>query len=107
MKRKVKDFLKYLKIKTSINVDLSTISPTIKTVNSINYPIQVNVVAINDGIMGLAIISCGCQNCKIVLGLEVLYGKNGSEINDAEFVKKQIKSAVPAMPVQIRNVDDE
>ena len=41
------------------------------------------------------------------MGIEILYGQNGSELNDAEFVKKQIKSAVPSMPVEIRLVDED
>ena len=107
MKKNIRDFLKYLEKETPITVDLSTISPTIKTVNSINYPIYVNVLGINEGTLGLAIISCGCKNCKNIAGLEVLYGKNGGHVLDAELVKQQIKSAIPAMPVQIRNVDEE
>ena len=106
MKKNVKDFLKYLEMETSITIDLSTISPTQKTVNSINYPIYVNVVAINGGTLGLVVISCGCKNCNNITGLDILYGKNGSELFDAEFVKKQIKSAVPTMPVTISLVDD-
>lgn len=107
MKKNVRDFLLYIEKETSINVDLSTVSKTHKTVNSINYPIHVNVVGINKGLMGLAVISCGCKNCKNITGIEVLYGQNGSEIIDAQIVKKQIKSAVPAMQIQIRNVDDD
>lgn len=107
MRKNVRDFLKYLESDTSITVDLSTTSKTQKTVNSINYPILVNVVGINDGKLGLAVITCGCQNCKNICGVEVLYGKNGSDISDAQLVKEQIKTAVPAMQVEIRLIDDD
>ena len=107
MKKNVRDFLNYLEKETSISIDLSTISPTIKTVNTTNNPICVNVVGINHGTLGMTVISCGCKNCKNIICVEVLFGKNGGEISDAEFVKEQIKSAVPAMPVEIRNVDDD
>ena len=106
MKKNKKDFLKYIEKETSITIDLTTISPTQKTVNSVNQPILINVLGINQGTLGLAVMSCGCKNCKNVIGVDVLYGQNGSELNDAEFVKKQIKSAVPSIQVELRDVKE-
>lgn len=107
MKKNVRDFLNYLEKETSITIDLTTISPTQKLRNSINQPILINVLGINQGTLGLAVMSCGCKNCKNVIGVGVLYGQNGSELSDAEFVKSQIKSAAPAMQVEIRLVDED
>lgn len=106
MKKNVKDFLRYLEMETDITVDLTTLSPSEKLVSSINRPIDVNVVNINEGTMGLAIFSCGCKNCKELTGMEIIYGENGSELSDAEIVKKQINTIVPAIPVEIRCVDE-
>jgi len=65
MKKNVKDFLKYIEKETSISFDLSTISPTQKMRDSVKRPILINVVAINNGTLGLTVISCGCINAKI------------------------------------------
>ena len=107
MKKNIKDFLRYLEKETVITVDLETISPTQRIVNSFNRPIHINVVGINEGTMGLVVFSCGCKNCKKLTGIEILYGQNGSEINDAKIVRNQIKSVVPSIPVEIRLVDEE
>jgi hypothetical protein len=106
MKKNVKDFLKYLEKETSITFDLLTISPTQKLCNSINQPIHINVLGINDGQLGLTVISCGCKKCKNIIGIEVLFGENGGELYDAVIVQNQLKIAVPTMPVKIRNVDE-
>jgi len=107
MKKNVKNFLKYLETETSIQIDLASKSKTLKTVNSLNSPICINVFGIYEGTLGLAIISCGCKKCKNIIGIEVLYGLNDSEINDAILVKELIISAVPEMQVEISHVDEE
>ena len=105
MKKNVKDFMKYLEKETDIEVDLETISPTQRITNSLNNPIHVNVVGINQGTLGMAVFSCGCRNCKNLTGIEILFGQNGSELHDAEIVKNMIKSVVPTIPVEIRLVN--
>lgn len=106
MKKNVKNLIKYLEMETSITIDLSSISPTRRTVNTFNHPICLNIVGINDGTLGLAIISCGCKNCKNILCIEVLYCQNGAELFNAKQVMNQIQSAVPSIPVAIRLVDE-
>jgi hypothetical protein len=106
MKKNVKNFLSYLEKETSIIFDLSTISPTQKLRNSINQPICINVLGINEGTLGITVISCGCKDCKNVIGVEILYGANGGELIDAQQVQNQIKTAVPSIPVGLRNVKE-
>ena len=106
MKKNVKDFLKYIEKETSITVDLRTVSPTQKLRNSINQPILINVLGINQGTLGLAVMSCGCKKCKNVIGVEVLYGANAGELSHAKSVQNQIKSAVPSIEVELRNVNE-
>ena len=106
MKKNVKDFLKYIEKETSITIDLTTISPTQKIVNSVNQPILINVLGINQGTLGLAVMSCGCKNCKNVMGVEVLYSANAGELSHAQIVQDQIKSAVPSIQVELRDVKE-
>jgi hypothetical protein len=106
MKKNVKDFLNYLEKETSITFDFSTISPTRKLVNSINQPVLINVLGINEGILGLTVISCGCKRCKEIIGVEILYGANDNDLYDAEIVQNQIKTAIPSLPVELRNVKE-
>lgn len=104
MKKNVRDILIYLKKETTISFDISTISPTQKLCNSINRPVLINVLGINECTMGLTVISCGCKRCKEIIGVEILYGENGSELFDAQQVQNQIKTAILSMSVEIRNV---
>ena len=106
MKKNVRDFLKYLEKETSITFDISTISPTQKLLNSMNRPVLINVLGINEGSLGLTVLSCGCKRCKNIIGVEVLYGKNEGELYDAQIVQNQIRVAVPSMPVELRNVNE-
>jgi hypothetical protein len=106
MKKNVKDFLKYLEKETSITIDLTTASPTEKIYNSINQPVLINVLGINQGKLGLAVISCGCKNCKNVISVEVLYGANAGEFTHAKSVQNKIKSVVPTIEVKLRNVNE-
>ncbi len=106
MKKNVKGFLNYLEKETAITFDLSTVSPTQKMLNSINHPILINVLGINEGTLGLTVLSCGCKKCQQIIGVEILYGENGSELSDAQCVQNQIKAAVPSIPVRSRNVKE-
>jgi hypothetical protein len=106
MKKNVKDFLNYLEKETTITFDVSTISPTQRLRNSINRPVLINVLGINECKLGLTIISCGCKNCKEIISVEILYGENGSELLDAQKVKNQLKTAIPSMSVELRNVKE-
>ena len=106
MKKNVKHFLNFLEKETSITFDLSTISPTQKLRNSIKQPVLINVLAINEGKLGLAVISCGCKSCKEIIGVEILWREHGMELCDALNVLYQIKTAVPTISVELRNVHD-
>jgi hypothetical protein len=105
MKKNVKEFINYLEKETTITFDLSSVSPTQKLRNAINQPIRINVFSINYGLLGLAIISCGCKSCKEIIGVEILYGPLTSEYYDAKNVQSQIKAAVPSLSVELRNVN--
>lgn len=108
MKKHVKDFIKYLEKETSVTFELSTVSPTQTLRNSKNQPVHINVLGINEGTLGLTVISCGCKKCKQIIGVEILYGVNENELPEALYVKNQIEKAVPTMPVDLRNVlEDE
>jgi hypothetical protein len=104
MEKNIKDFLNYLEKETSISFDISTMSPTQKILNSINRPVLINVLGINECTLGLTVISCDCKSCKEIIGVEILYGENGSELFDAQQVQNQIETAVPSIPVGLRNV---
>ncbi len=106
MKKNVKYFLNFLEKETSITFDLSTISPTQKLRNSINQPVLINVLAINEGTLGLAVISCGCKSCNEIIGVEILWREHGMELCDALNVQYQIKTAVPTISVELRNAKE-
>ena len=107
MKKHVKDFLRYIEKETSVTFELSTVSPTQTFRNCKNQPVHINVLGINEGTLGLAVISCGCKRCKQIIGVEILYGSNGNEFSDALNVKNQIEMAVPTLPVELRNVTED
>ena len=107
MKKNIKELLKYLEKETTITFDLSIASPTLKLFNSANQPIRVNVLGINEGTLGLTVISCGCKKCKKIIGIEILYGANGSDNSQAQLIQKEIISAVPSIGVVIRDVIED
>jgi hypothetical protein len=102
MNKKLKDFLNYLESETSIIYDLSTISPTQNLMDSEDRPICVNVLGINNGTFGLAVISCNCNECKDIIGAEVLY-IDESEFHEAQNIQSKIQNAFPSIPVGLRN----
>lgn len=104
MLKKVKHFLNYLENETSITCDFSTISPTQKIKNHINQPILINVLGINERTFGLAVVRCGCKKCKNIIGVEILYREKFSEEDEARIIQNQIKSAIPSLQVEVRNV---
>jgi hypothetical protein len=65
----------------------------------------INVLGINEGTFGIAIVRCGCKKCKNVIGVEILYRGINSEEDEAKNIQKQIKTAIPSLQVEIRNVD--
>jgi len=106
MNKKLKDFLYYLETETSITYDLSTISPTQKLIDPEDKPICVNVLGINNGAFGLAVISCNCNECKDIVGAEVLYVTE-SEFHEAQNIQSMIQNAFPSIPVGLRNSTED
>ena len=106
MNKKLKDFLNYLESETSIIYDLSTISPTQNLMDSEDKPICVNVMGINNGTFGLAVISCNCNECKDIIGAEVLY-IDESEFHEAQYIQKMIQDVFPSIQVGLRNSTED
>ena len=106
MNKKLKDFLKYLASETSISYDLSTISPTQKFMYSEDEPVCVNVLGFNNGTFGLAVISCNCNECKDIIGTEVLY-IDESEFYEAQYFQKMIQDVFPSIKVGVRNSTED
>jgi hypothetical protein len=106
MNKKLKDFLNYLESETSIIYDLSTISPTQNLMDSEDKPICVNVLGINNGTFGLAVISCNCNECKDIIGAEVLY-IDESEFHEAQYIQKMIRDVFPSIQVGLRNSTED
>jgi hypothetical protein len=101
LNKKLKDFLNYLASETSITYDLSTISPTQILRNSEDKPICINVLGINNGTFGLTIISCNCNECKDIIGAEVLY-IHETEFYKAQYIQKMIQNVFPFIQVGLR-----
>lgn len=106
MKKKVKDFLKYIENETQITFDWLNLQPTEKYVQRNKQPIERNTLTVNDGQLIMMVCSCGCTKCKQILALQFFYGLNDSTLFDAECVMNQIKDIVPQMPIKIYDLFD-
>jgi hypothetical protein len=101
MNKKLLDFLNYLASQTSVIYDLSTISPTQNLRDSEDKPVYVNILGINNGTFGLAVISCNCNECKDIIGAEILY-IDESEFYEAQFIQEMIQNVFPFIQVGLR-----
>jgi hypothetical protein len=106
MKKNVRDFINYLIKETTITVDIPINTTTQKERNIKNQPVHINVLGIKDGTLGIAILSCGHKSCKEIIGVEILWHDQGIEFCNAVAIQNEIRTALPSLSVELRNVKD-
>jgi hypothetical protein len=97
MKKHVKEFLNYLEKETMLQIESLPFFKTTKFFNRYGNPINADEVVIN-GEMTLLVHSCGCNQCKQIIGMQLFY-RHSSKLVDAEDVMMKIKKIVPTIPI--------
>jgi hypothetical protein len=106
MRKKVKELIGFLEKETPITFNVDSISATRKLISKSKEQIQLNVLSINGGTLGLTICTKSSKNLERVVGLEVLYHDNDVLV-DAQIAQSILAKALPKMPVYIQNSSNE
>jgi hypothetical protein len=101
------DFLKYLEKETPIRIDMSSLSGVWAWVTStvdgltISMPAEFYTLNITNYRMEMVLRYCPCEYCHKVVYVELQINDRDPEFVYANIVMRQIKKAVPDMPVYI------
>lgn len=97
MKKHVKDFINQIEKEFPSDTNFSVLGRTETFINASNQPINIDMVVVNER-MSFCIHSCGCNNCKNIVGIDIFYG-HSSDLNDVNQAMNLIKKVAPTVPI--------